>query len=323
MLRRVLVSLLVGLAAGLLASVFLSPARVLADFTWPYRAAQYLRVGADPYYQMQFVDTVEVYPYDTPFFYPLPAALVALPLTFLPRVLVAPLFFGLSSAVLAFGLLRCNEYWRLLIFLSGPFFACAALVQWPPLMIAAALVPGFGWLLACKPTLGLAAWCYRPSRWSLLLMVVPFLVSFLVLPSWPLGWLSSSREQQHGIPILVSVFSPLLWLAWLFRGSREGRLFLGMAFVPQLMFCYDQLALLLVPRTWRQLLVAVCLSWPLLGFGWGPVFFDHATGIFNPWFDDYWLVAMYFPALAFLWWQHRHELRWPAFVGRLRRPVRV
>ena len=54
--------------------------------------------------------------------------------------------------------------WTLYFLISGAMLWSWIDVQWPPLLIAAALVPNFSWMLAAKPTLGLALWCAYPNR---------------------------------------------------------------------------------------------------------------------------------------------------------------
>ena len=81
-------------------------------------------------------------PYDTPKEqYPLTAGLVALPfLAFRPET-AAGVFYGLSSAFLAFGLTR-QGYDRLLVFLAYPYWIGLLTVQWSTVITASALVIG-------------------------------------------------------------------------------------------------------------------------------------------------------------------------------------
>lgn len=292
------------------------------DWTWAYRGAGFLLAGDDPYARM-LQEWRDAYPYNAPLYYPLPAVLAAAPFVALglDAALAAPLFLGLSVALLAFALSAGNAYWRWLLFLSAPFYGCVGLVQWAPLLMAAALLPSFGWFLACKPTLGVAAWVYNPSRRSALLVVLVFALSFLVYPGWLSGWIAAARDNRHGVPILL-LPGPLLWLSWRFLAWREGRLLFAASWVPQLLGFYDQTLLFLIPRTWRQMAVYVLLSWVAMGIGFSSFFLDVPRDqVINPWFDDFIVVTMFYPALALLVWQHRGEVRW-RLPMRLPRPVR-
>ena len=63
------------------------------------------------------------------------------PLTWLPMKLIVPAFIGLASAALAYGLTHQQKAWRLLLFLSPPFWAAIESVQWSPLVTASLLLP--------------------------------------------------------------------------------------------------------------------------------------------------------------------------------------
>ena len=77
------------------------------DFTWAILAARDLLAGHNPYARPRQ-------------FYPLPAALFGLPFIAMKPEIAAGVFYGASSALLAFGLTR-HGYHRLLIFLAYPY----------------------------------------------------------------------------------------------------------------------------------------------------------------------------------------------------------
>src|SRR5579863_8915609 len=103
MRTRITVSALVGLAGGTFCWFVLKHLHQGAgDFEWSLRLAQHLVARQNPY--------------DTPLEqYPLPAAFVALPFLRTAPEVAAGLFYGISSALLAFGLTRQN-YGKLRIF---------------------------------------------------------------------------------------------------------------------------------------------------------------------------------------------------------------
>ena len=66
------------------------------------------------------------------------------------REVAGGLFYGISSAALAFGLTR-QGYQRLLVFLAYPYWAGFLAAQWAPLIMASAFFPLFCRLLWLSP----------------------------------------------------------------------------------------------------------------------------------------------------------------------------
>jgi len=95
-------------------------------FRWAIRAAQDLLAHRNPYATFQL--------------YPLTAALFGLPFVWVPPEIAARTLYGISSALLAFGLSR-NGYHHLLIFLAYPYWAGILSAQWTPLIMAGAFFP--------------------------------------------------------------------------------------------------------------------------------------------------------------------------------------
>lgn len=296
---RLLLAGLIGLVSGGLCYQNLARrGQLAADFTWPWRAANFLLEGKNPYLEIQPEGD---YPFQTYFYYPLTAALAALPFAGLPAYLAGALFFGLSSALLAWALLR-HGWQRLPMFLSAPYVVAAATAQWAPLIVAAGLLPALNWLLAGKPNLGLALFIYKPSKTGLALGVGFVALSLAWLPSWPWDWLAGTRQLAgHPPPFLVLPLGPLLLLAALRWRKARARLLLGLSLLPQLLFFYDQLPLWLLPRSLRASLACSGLSW-LAYFAWRWQGLDPHTGeiILQP--DQYILALVYLPALLMLLW---------------------
>src|SRR5262249_20944190 len=142
MRKRVLISVACGVASGLFC--WLLHVRLhqgAGDFTFAIRLAQSLLAGKNLY-----DNSLQQYP--------LTAAVFALPLVHLPPEAAAGLFIGLSTALLTFGLTR-NGYSRLFIFLSYPYWLALLLVQWSPLLMAAAFFPFLLPVTLAKPQVGL------------------------------------------------------------------------------------------------------------------------------------------------------------------------
>ncbi|NMC52390.1 MAG: DUF4175 domain-containing protein [Chloroflexi bacterium] len=176
-------SLIIGICAAALCYGLLKMRGFLTtDFQWAIRGGQALIVGENPYLVLEWKN---LFPLGTPFFYPLPAALVGIPFTFLDPYLAGALFFGVSSASLAYGILRYGQPWQLSIFLSPAFFISALVAQWSPLLLAGAFIPAMQFFMVCKPTIGLASFLYNPSKIGLLLAFGFAILSLLWLPEWP------------------------------------------------------------------------------------------------------------------------------------------
>ncbi len=151
---RLLTALVVGCLTAVYAGVNLRFARpgLGGDYIFTWRAARFLVQGHDPY---AAIVNLGWYPFNGPFFYPLPAAILGIPFSPLSPGVAAVAFGALSAAVLAYGLTE-NGYHRLPVFLSYPFqFACLG-GQYSPLLTGAVLTPWLGWMLVAKPNIGLA-----------------------------------------------------------------------------------------------------------------------------------------------------------------------
>lgn len=238
-----------------------APVRWIAgDYTFHWRAARAIFDGQSPY---DVIRPTGTYPWNDNYRYPLPAALVVLPIAWLRARQSAALFLGISAGLLTFGLTR-RGFHTLLAFACVPFIYCFTGSQVTPLLMAASLLPGLGGLLVIKPTIGLALFASRPTRIGAAGAIALLLIAVAVLPSWPLQWLhaataKSGAEGNYQIPLLLPG-GPLL-LAALLRWRRpEGRLLAVMAIVPQSFFFYDQFPLALVPQSRRELAIFGTLS---------------------------------------------------------------
>lgn len=269
-----------------------APNQLAKDFSWPWRAARVLLEGHDPY---QVIQATGPYPFNVGLFYPLPAALLALPVAPLPPALAGTVFVAVSAALLGWAVSREAPH-RFWMFASAPFAMAALLGQWSPILTAAALMPALQFAMAAKPNIGLVAWIYRPSWRGAAAALGLGVLALVIQPRWPLEWLEALREAPRYRGPAFSLLGAFTLLAVLRWRSREGRLMIAMALAPQLMLFYDQLPLWLVPGTWRRAALLSILSWGAW-FAWYP---SHAmtssVAAATPWI----LLLIYLPGLAML-----------------------
>ncbi len=256
-LQRV-IALLFGLVSGVVCFL-LRPAHFPpGDFNWAIYTAVDMINGVDPY---AFTPNPLKIPY------PLPVGLFALPVLALPQAAAASVFFGTSSGLLAFGILRSREYWRLLAFISWPYVYALMMVQWSPLITAAWFLPVLAPLMVLvKPHTALPVALARWSTPGLWLAGIVLCLSLLMYPTWPFRWLAMVGDYQRLFPLLVLPAGPLLLLAVFRWREPRARLILAIAVLP-LRGAYDLLLLWLVPSTWWESIVLTLLSW-IMGL-WG------------------------------------------------------
>ncbi len=243
---RIVASVAIGVASGSFCWFLLVHFHQgAADFTWAIRAAQHLLARQNPY--------------DTPLEqYPLTVAFFALPFVWLRPEIAGGLFYGISSALLAFGLTR-HGYHRLLVFLAYPYWAGLLTVQWGPLITASAFLPFLLPATLAKPQIGLPVFLTHLSRRGVVACAALVLLSLIVMPRWPLLWAGQLGYYQHFIPLLV-LPGALLGLALLRYRDNDARLLLLAAVMPQRWF-FDTFTLWLIPKTRREILFTVLFSW--------------------------------------------------------------
>lgn len=258
---RIVLALLVALISG---GVVASGAIIAGDVSWPRCGAIALLNGADPY------AACDIAPLAT---YPLTTVIIALPLTLLPEpaTTYGAVFMAFSSGLLAYGLTRDNAYWRLLLFLSFPYWHALVVVQWSPLLCAITLFPALLPLTLAKPHLGLPiALITRWNWWNVGASAVLLLVSFLVIPDWPWRWQSQISTYDGQFPLLTIPGGFLLLLLIPYWRNHGARLLVMLTAVPQRV-AYDMLLLFLIPQTYREMIFLVMVSWA----GWLAWFGPH------------------------------------------------
>jgi hypothetical protein len=194
--------------------------------------------------------------------YPLPAVLLAVPFTAIPRELARPVFDVLVGWAFVYALWRYRGSYAILALVSGAYLFAMARGQTTPLMVAASLIPALGFLLAVKPNTSAALWIARPS-WLALLGVGLFVgLSFVILPSWPQEWWTAMPlDLKEWSPPLLRPFGFVLLLAGLRWRSPEGRLLFAIAFIPQTILPYELVSLALIPANLVEMVIFVAGSW--------------------------------------------------------------
>jgi hypothetical protein len=283
--RRAILCIFIGIIAGFFCQEILKATNSHGDFFVAMRMARDLRAGRDPYASPVWEDFIS---------YPLPAALVSLPMSFLPDPLSSGVFMGLSSALLAWLILKHGKPWRLAMFLSWPFAYAIFFAQWTPLVTCLWFSPLLASVVLVKPQIAIPMFFTEKPDWRGLAVAVALgVLSLLIYPSWPWVFLKQTAGYKGILPpFFVLPLGPLMVLALLRWRTRRAWLLLLMALMPQRVI-YDQLPLLLVASTWRQLLFLVLVSWStvpaLLHFGgWNSV-----PGGWQTWI----LATLYVPAL--------------------------
>ena len=252
--QRVLVAVAIAtVAAGLVFALTRRHPHLLAhDFTWHWRAIRALLAGENPYVVIRDSGP---YPFSSGYYYPLPAAIVALPVAWLSAANSQVVSVGIWTVLLVYAV-TYDGWYRLPMFLSAGFFWAIVSGQIAPLLAVGCLLPAFQVLALAKPNVGLAIFAYRPSRWAIVGGVVGTIIALAFVPTWPQDWRSAlaSDPGVHLIPLLAP--GGFLVLAAILRWRRpEARLLLTLACVPQSLAFYDAFPLLLLPKTFRQSLV--------------------------------------------------------------------
>ena len=260
--QRLAVAVLIGLASGTFTWLMALRPGAIPDFIYSQAAIRIFLDGSNPYLVLTRHPGAAA-PYDGLFFFPFTAVLVAFPFKDLPLPLASGLFFGISSALLAYAITR-DGLWRVHVFASAPFVAAAVAAQFAPLIMVLAFLPGWGFAATLKPNLGAALLARRPTVRAFASAGVFLAASLVLFPSWPRYWLAALRPDIGGDHIHVSpalqLGGPLLLLAAVAWRRPSGRLLLAMSLVPQLLFFYDQLPLWLVPATRKQSIALTACS---------------------------------------------------------------
>ncbi len=227
------------------------------DFDQFWYAAHSLRDGSNPYLA---VGPGKEFDWPWPLYFPMPATLVALPFSFLPVLAARAVFFGTSSALLAFVLTR-DSYNRLVVFASTAYLFAGKVAQWEVVLTAAALLPSIGFVLAAKPNIAIALLAAYPRRRAIIGITIITVFSLVVMPSWPGQWLSlvsGASDKAPPISYAAGIFLPLALLRW---RRPEARLIAVLACIPHTLMPYAIIPLFLVPVTFVESLLLAWATW--------------------------------------------------------------
>ena len=282
------------------------PSGLAKDFTLSWTAANHILSGRDPYRAML---PTGVYPFNVPFYYPLPAAVLAMPFAPIPARYAGIAFVFVTFGMAALALMRDSAP-RVAMLLSFPAVMAATLGQWSPLLVAATVVPAVQLVLPVKPTLGAAAFVNRPTRIGLALSVALVALCFLIEPGWFTSWrgVVSSAWGSYTPPVRWGRWAGVVLLVtFVWWRDPDARLLGVMALAPQLPLFYDQLLVQAVARTRREVLILLAASW-IGGLAWA---FEGSPDAGSPRAPTFLILAsIYLPALGVI--AGRHLRRRPA-----------
>lgn len=233
-----------------LAIQFWQTPQPVSDFAQVWYGSQAWLHGENPY---ALVGPGRAFDWPYPLLYPFTSLLVALPLTVLSMHASDVVFVTLTTILLAWGLTKeqLNEP-RLLLFYSFPFLMALQQAQWSLPLTGAALVPTFGFLLICKPTIGMALFAAYPRWRSAIGCAMLGVLSVILFPSWISEWRIALQSAEFiAAPVLIFPGAVMLLSALRWR-RPEGRLLLALTVLPHQPVLYEALLLFLVPATWIE-----------------------------------------------------------------------
>jgi hypothetical protein len=192
--------------------------------------------------------------------YPFTTLIALVPLTYFPDRIAASVFWGVSNAILALGIVRNGKRRHWLIFLSGAYWIAALWQQYSVLIAGVMLLPDLLPLALIKPQVGIPVMLTN-MNWRRLLGGCVFIALSLVLyPTWPLAWWQRSNHYDGVIPLLVFPLGTLVALVLLNWRERAAWVLFLFACMPQRII-YDLVPLFLLPRTVLQMGILCALSW--------------------------------------------------------------
>jgi hypothetical protein len=249
LVRRVCLTVALALSAAFMSwrahpSIYQQP---VSDFSLLHAGARALIAGEDPYASVGPGRRHEA-PHGI--FYPLTAVLASVPFAWAP--VPDALYSAAGAALFAWGITSRRLHYAWFAVLTPAFIYTVRMSQWSTFMVGAALLPPWGFLLACKPTVGAAMWLAFPSRRSLIGIALFGLASVVLWPTWPVSWLTEVSTPQHIRAPLTQWGGPMLLLGLMRWKRAEARLLVALACVPHTPELYESLALFLIPASALQ-----------------------------------------------------------------------
>jgi hypothetical protein len=261
---RAILSVLLGFVAGAVTIQSNLTKTWPRDFAQVWFAARSLLAGVDPY---PLVGPHLSLDWSWPLLYPLPAGVIAIPLAPLSAATAGVAFSTIAGGAFAWALMEYG-YAPLFGFFGASLHFAAETAQWSPLLSAAIAVPVLSVLFVAKPTIGLALFAARPSRWAIVGGLVFGGIAFALQPHWMTQWLDAiarnDRAWAPDAPYRAPIMLPggIVALACLARWRRpEARLVAVLACIPQTLMLYETVPLFLVPRTFKETASLVTISY--------------------------------------------------------------
>jgi hypothetical protein len=240
-----------------LASQLSHPPGVPSDFSFAVAAARAWWTGGDPY--GPFFDS------QLGVFYPFPAILLALPVALTPW----PEFVFITLSIGLWGWAIRDRPWAWWALPSWAGIFLVRYAQWDALLTGSALIPWAGFLLVCKPPLGLALFTAYPSRRALYGGLGVTLASLAIWPGWPEAWARALSTGWHFQAPVTQWGGPLILLALAEWRRPEARLLVALACVPQTPSFYGLFPLFLIPRGHGEGMGLFCgVMGILMALGW-------------------------------------------------------
>jgi hypothetical protein len=293
--------LIAAFGALVISSTYKAHPKFTSDFGNWHLAARAFLSGDDPY--LTTGPRGFKYEWPTLFVYPATVIILAIPFTWLTEPLASSIFVAISTFVMVMAITKRGPY--LLTMLATPVFQMSvALGQWSLLLTAGIFYPVLAFLAVVKPNAGLPIAAAVRDRRALIcagLIGVGLLAASLVMiPRWPMEWLSIVRNDDRYLAPITRVGGFLMPLALLRWRRREAWLLLGMAILPQSLTFYCLLPLFTIPRNLYESASLATVS--TLGIYAGAALMPHGmTGVpFYEWSGNVAILSTYIPCLALL-----------------------
>jgi hypothetical protein len=296
LVQRIALTMTAAASGALFSWIFWSdPQPQPSDLAQVWVGARAVLNGANPY---DAVGPGRALDWPFPLFYPLTAIVALIPLAVVPLRWVDPLFVGLGFGLFTWAVTAERLVTpRLVALVSLAALMTLQTSQWSLLLTGAALVPGFGWLLIAKPTIGVALFAAFPSWKTAVGCSVFLIVTILIWPEWVANWRATFANAPHIVAPITRWTGPLVLLALLKWKRADARLLLGLACVPHTTVPYETIPLFLIPQTWWQ-------AWGLWTFALLAFLGQSATGPYHTQMEYWasgaqWIVALvYLPCLC-------------------------
>ena len=249
--RRAVLTMAVAASGGLLAwFVWSTPRPLQSDVAQVWAGARALVAHRNPYEE---VGPGRRFAWPFPLLYPPTAVLALTPLAWLPLRWVDPIFVAAGFGLYAWAVTKTSLRAPALIALvSLPALMTLQTSQWSLLLTGAALIPSLGFLLAAKPTIGLALFAANPKMKTAIGCAVFVIISIIVWPGMIAQWRATFASAPHIVAPIMRPGGILALLALAKWRRAEARLLVAMACVPHTTAPYETIPLFLIPARWWQ-----------------------------------------------------------------------